>query len=61
MDTEVVLFYYLTGKNLSRFYTPFLVWPHLFGLLGQSEGFAFCVLESRQLKLPFSLYHLPDE
>lgn len=23
-------------------------------------GFAFCVLESRQLKLPFSLYHLPD-
>ena len=39
MDTEAVLFYYFTGKSLSRFYTPFLVWPRLFGLLaGQHEG-----------------------
>lgn len=63
MDTEVVLFYYFTGENLSRFYTPFLIQPCFFGLLaGQQEGFALCVLESRQLELPFSLiHHLPDE
>lgn len=57
MDTAVALLY-LTEKNLSKFYTHFLLQP-----LVPRLGTRLCRLcfGIRQLELLFSLCHLPDE
>lgn len=67
-DTTVVKFYF-TKECLNDFYTLFLRLPVLVVSFQccsstcqqHSALFAICVLESRHLKFPFNLCHLPDE